>query len=728
MRNRRGFPNRRGFTLTELMIVVVLVSVIGTALTLLLMRQQRFHRAVVSITDARARMRDVATILPTDLRSISTSSADILAFDVNSIQFRAFIGTSIVCNYPSAQVIELPPKTLASGNVLTAWINAPGAGDVAYVYDNGAMAGNVDDTWRRFVITDTVSSTDASWCSSALSPAFTTAADNAARRYRITLNGAPDQTRSTRGDVIRFAREVRYSAYQASDNHWYVGYQTCTANANPTLPGACGTVEMLAGPIQPASQDTTTSGLFFVFYRKDGSQVTAHPYHLALATAGKCHGARQLRRRRLAALRRRLPQPHLTPFPLRFHRSHPMNRSTRMFSRIAGRRLSARRGFAMMMALGALVIIAVLIAGSSYISLQESRLGQNQLVQARAISAAEYGLNKIQADWDKTPNLQMNNGASYDMQYDVPGQGSCKVRMTRLNNQTFWLVSEGRAVAGAANTQTRTAVKRVGAILRLRIPTIQANAAITAGGNVTVRGGADIFGNDSHPPEWTTGECAGPLTNKAGVLVPPGAQVTTQGSSTISGAPAWDTSAVAANPETYWGFGDENWTTLTAQAIAAGMYFPTGGTIGNDVKPSVSGGYCNKGDKYNWGEPHRPPAAVGEAIVPECYNYFPIIYSKGDLTLNGKGRGQGILLVEGNVTINGHFEWHGLIVVTNDIVRGTGSAEVYGGVMARNEVKADESVISGTTSYRYSSCALERAMRGSAQVVQARDRAWAELY
>jgi Tfp pilus assembly protein PilV len=387
-----------------------------------------------------------------------------------------------------------------------------------------------------------------------------------------------------------------------------------------------------------------------------------------------------------------------------------------------------RRGFAMMMALGALVIIAVLIAGSSYISLQETRLGQNQLVQSRAIAAAEYGLNKIQADWDKTPNLQMVNGESYDMNYTVTGQGTCRVRMTRLNNETFWLVSEGRASAGDAISQNRTAVKRVGAVLRLRIPTIQADAAITAGGNVSVRGGADIYGNDLNPPEWSTGECTGSLSNKAGVLVPPGSTVSTQGSSTVNGSPAWDTSSVAGNPETYWGFGDENWETLVAQAKLAGTWFDGGGTIGNEIKPSTISGSCNKADKYNWGEPHRPPADANETIVPECYNYFPIIYSKGSITLNGKGRGQGILLVEGNVTINGHFEWHGLIVVTNDIVRGNGSANVFGGVMARNEVKADESVISGTTTYQFSSCALERAMRGSAQVVQARDRAWAELY
>lgn len=257
------------------MIVVVLVGIIGTALTLVLMRQQRFHRSVVSITDARARMRDVATILPTDLRSISTSSDDILAISETSIQFRAFTGTSIVCNYPSATVVELPPRKLASGTVLTAWINPPAPGDIAYLYNDSTQSGNVDDVWSRFAITDTISSTNAAWCGAGLSPAFTTADDNAARRYRITLGAAPNPTRIKLGAVIRFAKEVRYSAYQASDDQWFVGYQTCTPNVDPTLPGACGATEMLAGPILPASSDTTTSGLFFVYYNKAGTRMSA---------------------------------------------------------------------------------------------------------------------------------------------------------------------------------------------------------------------------------------------------------------------------------------------------------------------------------------------------------------------------------------------------------------------------------------------------------------------
>ena len=274
-----GRAIRAGFTLIELMIVVVLVGIIGTALTLLLMRQQRFHRSVVSITDSRARMRDIATILPTDLRSVSSAGNDILAFDETSVQFRAFLGTSILCEFkptvePLGRVIGIPPRKLASGNVLSAWINPPGPGDIAYIYNDGDDAGNVDDNWDRFAITDSASAIDATWCASSLAPAYTTDYDNGARRYRFTLDVAPNTVRIKRGAVIRFAREVRYSAYVGSDGQWYVGYQTCTP-AGGNAPGVCGTRELLAGPIKAASTDTLTSGLFFVFYNQTGARVTS---------------------------------------------------------------------------------------------------------------------------------------------------------------------------------------------------------------------------------------------------------------------------------------------------------------------------------------------------------------------------------------------------------------------------------------------------------------------
>lgn len=402
-----------------------------------------------------------------------------------------------------------------------------------------------------------------------------------------------------------------------------------------------------------------------------------------------------------------------------------MNRSRRNSQHIVSGPRS-RPGFALFMALGALVIIGVLVAGSSFIAVQETRLGQNSIVQTKAFTVAEYGLNKIQADWDKTPNLQMANGVSFDTSYTLLDQGTAKVRYTRLNNETFWIVSEGRTTVGTALVGgSRTAVKRVGAVLRLRIPTIEAKGAITAGGNVSIRGNAGVNGRDSIPADWG---CTNTQNNLPGVVVPPGSTVETQGAGTVVGNPATGTDAQAGLASTYFGFGEENWNSLIQQAS---VIIEGDAPVSTPYPRLDAGGYCDKAHKANWGEPMRAgtyEASMQGALQPLCNNYFPIIYAPNGLKLNGNGRGQGILLIQGNLEINGSFDWYGVIVVTNDIIRGNGSAKVMGAVMARNETVADASVISGTTSYNYSACGVERALRGSAQVVQAKERAWTELY
>ena len=265
---------RAGVTLVELIIALTVLAVVGGVMTNVLIKHQRFNRALTETADSRSRMRDIATILPTDLRGASSIGRDLLSIDLNSMQFRSSIGSSVLCRIAGGAVIELPPATLASGQVLTAWINPPKPGDIAYIYDDGTGRGNVDDSWRQFIITDTTSATDPTWCPSVGVSPFTQPADDGQRRYRITLDAVPDPTRIRVGAPIRLAREVRYSLFEASDRNWYVGYETCTPSGAVGVAGPCAGREILAGPVRPASSDTTSSGLYFVYYRQDGTPVT----------------------------------------------------------------------------------------------------------------------------------------------------------------------------------------------------------------------------------------------------------------------------------------------------------------------------------------------------------------------------------------------------------------------------------------------------------------------
>ncbi len=272
---RRASRRRRGVTLIELIIALTVLAVVGGLLTNVLIKQQRFNRALTETADSRSRMRDIATILPTDLRGASSVGRDILSIGLTSLQFRSSIGSSVLCGLPgAANVIELPPATLASGQVLTAWINPPIPGDVAFIYDDGATRGNADDSWRQFTITDTTSAVNAAWCPAGGVSPFTQVADNAQRRYRITLDAAPNPLSIRVGAPIRFAREVRYSLFAASDQNWYVGYETCVPSGAVGVPGACANREILAGPVRAATNDTTTSGLYFLYYRQNGTQIT----------------------------------------------------------------------------------------------------------------------------------------------------------------------------------------------------------------------------------------------------------------------------------------------------------------------------------------------------------------------------------------------------------------------------------------------------------------------
>ena len=384
---------------------------------------------------------------------------------------------------------------------------------------------------------------------------------------------------------------------------------------------------------------------------------------------------------------------------------------------------TSRQGFALFMALGALVIIAVLVAGSSFITMQEMRLGQNQLVETKAFSAAEYGLNKIQADWDRTPNLQMATGANFDTTYQLSGVGTSKVRYTRLNNETFWIVSEGRASVGNTDIASRVSVKRVGAILRLRVPSVKAEGAVTTAGNIDASGTATIRGANTADPGWSGCDAA---PDKAALVVGTSATVSLPSGANagnVTGSPQIQRSAFATDSNTYVKYGDETWSALVGSAniTAADMA---------DGTPTLNAdGSCNKTSQTNYGEPWRTAQHAG--AVTACNNYFPIIYITGTNIGSHGGRGQGILLINGDFTFNAGFEWHGLIIVKDDIKKGNGHASIYGGIMARNitQTNGDNTEdFSGTVDILYSSCALDRAMRGSAQVVQAKERAWVELY
>jgi hypothetical protein len=374
--------------------------------------------------------------------------------------------------------------------------------------------------------------------------------------------------------------------------------------------------------------------------------------------------------------------------------------------------LQSQQGVALVMALGAIVIIGVLMGSVLFVSTQDYRVGSNTVRTARAAAAAELGLNRIPVDWNLADNARLKTGDTLKKAYTAPGGATANVVVTRLDGPFFWVVSEG--YAGGLGSQA-SARRRYGTLFRLNMPNMNFMGAITTQGNTTVNGNVTVSGNDAAPAGWSG--CGG-TQNAAGAAISPTNTATVNGSVTLQGSPQVLTTPAASDTNTYFNYGSSNYQSLAA---AANLTYP-GASLLNGVGPIVVGGVCQASlNPANWGEPnHTSPAGA-------CDTYFPIIHVLGDLKVT-TGRGQGILLVDGDLTVAGNFTFDGAVIARGGLkMSGTGN-KIVGAVMAASVTVSDSVALSGNTSLLYSSCALQAALSSSAYPTQAMQRSWVDLY
>lgn len=379
-----------------------------------------------------------------------------------------------------------------------------------------------------------------------------------------------------------------------------------------------------------------------------------------------------------------------------------------------------RRGFALATAVGAIALIGAIVAGAFVASTGEFRTGRDALQQTRAFAAAEYGNNAMRSNWDPAWHNTLNRGDTIVRTYDAGGAAAI-VRATRLSDGVFLITSEASSGTGLASGSRR----RVASLLKLSVPNVALKGALTARGNTKVGGSALMIGRDTLYPGW---DCAAPAKGSGvpGLAIPAWENVSLGGTCKdymcVQGDPKAIIGAEMADTTTYFNYGDYQWNDLTAMATKIMTPGPHTG-----VGPRYIGGACDIANPMNWGEPNK--VVVG--TPGPCENYFPIIYAPGDLKVNGD-RGQGILLVGGSLEVQGGFQFYGLVIVRGELRTAGAGGHFNGIVLAANVAVGGEitstNTVSGAATFRYSSCALMSALRGSATPVAIRDRAWVELY
>jgi len=370
------------------------------------------------------------------------------------------------------------------------------------------------------------------------------------------------------------------------------------------------------------------------------------------------------------------------------------------------------RGMALAVAIFALVVIGALVAGTFYAGRLEQQTGQNGFYAVQAAEAAQGAATQYIQQQDGSTLTSIQAGNTLTGSQVTVGQGVATPKIARLTS-SVWLVSAiGERKSGTKSLATRS----VAQLYRLNQASFPVNAGLTAIGKVTVSGNSEVSGYDVTPPSWLSGspavECPA-LDDVAGVRF--NGQLTATGSSVIRGDPNrdQDQTLTAANM-----LGNSSFNDLKAMATKI-----LSGNI-SGLAPVTSGtpAVCNRAVESNWGAPTDKTNA--------CFTYFPILYHYGDLSISGSGEGQGILLVEGNLNVQGRIDFYGPVIATGGVnIRGTGSDDVkfYGGVMAQ-DVTLDDSKLTGNAMINYSSCAIKRAVQGSALPIPLTERSWVQVY
>lgn len=246
---------RRGVTLIELIVAVAIGGVVLALVATIGVRQQRLYADIADRAALDGQLRQAASILPIDLRGASSTAGDIREARDTSIELRATIASTVVCDTAAGALILSPavPGETTFGSYLT----PIAAGDTAWIFTPGDSA----DRWMPYDVASSASS-GAGSCAP-VGPQLSAPA-LASHRISIRLGASPPLSGFT-GTVVRVTRPIRYSLYRGGDGRWYLGQRDWNATSL-----RFNAVQPVSGPFA----SPTSRGVVFQYYDSLGAQLT----------------------------------------------------------------------------------------------------------------------------------------------------------------------------------------------------------------------------------------------------------------------------------------------------------------------------------------------------------------------------------------------------------------------------------------------------------------------
>lgn len=238
----RSSTGRRGFTIVELLVGLVVGSIVLTSVVQMLIVQGRGYGKQREIIDVRETAREATALLAWDLRQSSVGGSPLAAIGANSVALRSSRGMGTICaKHPLLARYGLW-KT--GGNILAS------ADDSALVYQLSR------DKWTALKITAV---------GTPAAMGVVACAWPGARPPDIVVEfavGAKTDTSYIKvGAPFRSFRRVEYAEFQLN-NRWWLGRKV----------GAATSYEQLTGPLAAPG----SNGLAFAYYDTLGA-VTTNP-------------------------------------------------------------------------------------------------------------------------------------------------------------------------------------------------------------------------------------------------------------------------------------------------------------------------------------------------------------------------------------------------------------------------------------------------------------------
>jgi prepilin-type N-terminal cleavage/methylation domain-containing protein len=253
---------RRGFTIIELLVALLLLTIVLGGIYRLLNNTQRIARAQAEHVDMQSNMRAGTLIVPSELRaigfdSIPLATADAIVPDLedlqpNSVKFRAVRSLGFIC-----QVLTGPDRVVVRTAANYSQLRNPDA--------------SPGDSLMLFVEKDPTTTSDDRWVSRGISgvPPVMNCPDGSAGRvfqtsFAVTTPSAPANdpvanTDITVGSPIRTFEVMEYKLYQDASGLYYLGARSASNGA---------AIQPVLGPLRAAD------GFRLDYFNKNGTAIT----------------------------------------------------------------------------------------------------------------------------------------------------------------------------------------------------------------------------------------------------------------------------------------------------------------------------------------------------------------------------------------------------------------------------------------------------------------------